>query len=147
MLLAVACGFAARADLPQEILGSWQYDGFFYQNHRYPNPNSDLKLTFTFDPGHTSRLFWKRDGTSGFCERKGTYNISGQVLTQTVTWLNPKNDPSCAQDPDMQMPRNTQNRIEIKPGTVTELDLHMDLNGDDFLYILNKVAREPEASS
>ncbi|MGZ3723117.1 MAG: hypothetical protein ACXVA9_09315 [Bdellovibrionales bacterium] len=131
-LILLVYGCTAFAADP-EILGDWHYDGFFYQNHRYPNPNPELKLVFTFSADHTERLYWKRDSETGFCERKGTWEFQDDVLKQTVTWLNPDNDDSCSNDPDMQIGKATQNLIQIHE---TQLDLHMDLNGQDFIYIL-----------
>jgi hypothetical protein len=136
MLTLALLGSPAFAATQTDVLGVWQYDGFFYQNHRYPNPNPELKLTFTFLDDKTAQLYWKRDNEDGFCERKGTFEVQNDVLKQTVTWLNPANDASCAKDPDMQMPRTTENKFAVDKG---ELSLHMDLDGKDFIYILKKL--------
>ncbi len=135
---ALLVGTGAQADLANDLQGNWRYDGFFYQGHRYPNPNPDLKLTFTFNADNTARLYWKRDNENGFCERKGTWSLQGDVLIQTTTWLNPANDSSCGQDSDMQMGRMTQNQVTL---TKDQLSLHMDLNGQEFLYILIRIGQ------
>lgn len=137
--LMILASCASHADLAQDLLATWQYDGFFYQNHRYPNPNPELKLTFTFHDDHTARLYWKRDNETGFCERNGTWELKGDSLNQNVTWLNPNNDPVCGKDPDMQLGRSTENKIDIATNAIgTELNLHMQLNGNEFLYILKR---------
>jgi hypothetical protein len=138
LLCLLALGASAYADLNSDVAGNWQYDGFFYQGHRYPNPNPALKLTFTFNADQSERLYWKRDDEAGFCERKGTWSLQSDLLNQTVTWLNPANDPSCAQDSDMQMGRATQNHISIDKD---ELSIHMDLNGQDFIYLLKRLVQ------
>lgn len=130
----LAAGLPAGAANPdQAILGTWHYAGFEYQNHFYANPNPKLTVQFDFNSDHTSRLYWHRADESAFCERRGTWNLQGDELIQTVTWLNPANDSSCGQDSDMQMNRTTDNRISF---TANQLDLHMSLDGEDFIYIL-----------
>ena len=116
-----------------DIVGNWHYDGFFYQDHRYPKPDADLNVEFTFNADHTERLYWKRTSETGFCERKANWEFANGILKQEVTWINPANDPSCAKDPDMQMPRVTQNKVELYGA---QFNMHMDLNGQDFIYIL-----------
>lgn len=118
------------------LLGTWQYDGFFYDNHRYPNPNPNLILRFTFEPNGVSRLKWYRKDENGFCERLADYKIhDGDFLNQKVTWINPGNAPDCGKDPDMQMGKESDNRFSIQDG---ELSLHFELNGKEFLYILRR---------
>lgn len=132
-LLFLMSGPAASADLNHDIVGEWRYKGFIYRGQYYPNPNPKLDVEFKFNSDHTARLFWKREDEIGFCERKGDWWVKSELLIQSVTWLNPDNAPSCSQDPDMQMNRITENRIEISG---TQLNLHLDLNGQDFIYIL-----------
>jgi hypothetical protein len=132
-LIFLMAGSVASADLSHDILGKWRYDGFIYRDHRYPNPNPRLNVEFMFIPDHTARLFWKREDETGFCERKGVWQVEGDLLIQSVNWLNPANDPSCSQDPDMQINRTTQNRIDLMG---TQLNLHLNLDGRDFIYIL-----------
>jgi len=123
----------AHAALSDEILGNWQYDGFFYESHRYPNPNPDLVLIFTFEPNGTSRLVWHRKNEPGFCERLADYEVRGNHLYQKVVWLNPANDPNCSKDSDMRLNSETNTEISI---IEQELWFHLDLNGKPFKYIL-----------
>jgi hypothetical protein len=138
MISAIASAVALAASL--NVVGNWQYDGFYYQEHRYENPNSNLVLVFTFNADGTERLFWSRTDEKGFCERKGTYTIEGDKLIQQTTWLNPDNDSSCSSDPDMQPNRTTETVIDMNDGN---LNIHMDLNGAPFLYILKSVSSAP----
>lgn len=139
LLILLWCVPPAFADLANDITGRWQYDGFFFQDHRYPNPNPHLQVLFTFNADRTARLFWRRDDQPGFCERTGTWRLEGEELVQDSTWFNPANDPSCGQDPDMQPGRSTRNRIAVHD---EELDLYMKLDSRDFLYVLKRVPNQ-----
>lgn len=133
---------APKAVADVSIVGNWQYDGFFYEGNRYPNPNPKLVLTFTFNADGSERLYWARSGEKGFCERKGTYLITGDTLEQNATWINPDNDASCAQDPDMQMGQKTKNQFSLGPDG-KELNIHMDIDGKPFIYILKQITSLP----
>ncbi|MGE0171050.1 hypothetical protein [Nocardioides sp.] len=124
-----------------EIVGHWAYDGFFYEGQRYPKPNPDLNLIFTFNRDGSHRLFWERRNEGVFCERKGEYVLANAHLTQRVTWVNPENHFSCAQDPDMHMGREVTNKIDVRtsPSGQKELGIHLDLDGKPFIYILVRV--------
>lgn len=144
ILTQVLGGFPALAAVDTELYGKWQYDGFFYDGHRYPNPNLDLELTFTFDRRGQSRLYWTRKSENGFCERIATYQTIGPRLVQKVTWVNPSNAAECAKDSDMQMGKETEIEICI---VGPELSFHFNLNGKPFLYILKRVARAEDGNS
>jgi len=126
------------------ILGRWQYDGFDYDGHRYPNPNPDLELIFNFTEDGNSRLHWKRAGESGFCERLATYRLEDDRLLQTVTWVHPDNAPECAQDSDMQLGKETSTVVSISQ---EEMSFHFDLDGKLFLYILKRLSNSGDDSS
>jgi hypothetical protein len=126
----------ADADMDSILIGDWQYDGFFYRDHRYPNPNPDLTVLFSFNSDHTHRLYWKRADETKFCERRGTWSIRGELLEQEVTWLNPDNDSSCAQDPDMQPHQTTQTRFKVDDH---ELGFYLNLDDQTFIYILKRI--------
>lgn len=135
LIALLLCGLALPAHATS-IYGVWQYDGFHYEGHRYPNPNPDLFLTFTFDDTQ-SRLFWKRQNETGFCERLAEFKVSDGYLWQKVTWLNPKNSFECGKDPDMRLGSETQVRFQI---TDEHLELYFDINGKEFIYLLKPIA-------
>jgi hypothetical protein len=139
---AVGCSPALALSIDQ-IQGRWQYDGFFFENHRYPNPNPELVLTFTFTNDGKSVLSWRRENENSFCEREASYHLVGEHLWQKVTWVNPKNSPDCASDSDMRLGAETDTVISLAE---PELSFHFDLNGKAFLYILKRVA-PPDASA
>jgi hypothetical protein len=134
----IVCGLGlgpAHASQAADITGIWQYDGFFFDGHRYPNPNPNLVLKFTFFPDLTSHLIWTRTGEPGFCERKAIYNVHDDFLYQKITWINPANNADCSKDTDMQMGRETDSRFAVEPD---ELHLFFELNGKEFIYILRR---------
>ena len=140
ILLALTISALSPAATPAPsgdlLLGSWLYDGFFYDGHRYPNPNPDLILRFTFRENGAAHLIWSRSGDPGFCERTSDYRTHDENwLYQKVTWVNPANAPDCAKDPDMQPGKETDNPFSFEDN---ELRFHFELNGKPFLYILRR---------
>lgn len=136
LMVVLMCGLGSLPALAVEtpsIVGKWQYDGFFFENARYLNPNPDLTLTFEFRPDGVDRLFWSRKNEPGICERLASYEVVQNRLKQTVTWVNPKNDPSCGSDPDMKLGAETDTEILFTNG---ELWFHFNLDGKPFEYIL-----------
>ncbi len=131
-------------DLSAEIVGRWLYDGFIFEGRRYAKPNPELMLYFTFDGDGSQSLYWSRKDEQGFCERRGIYQVFNTSLWQKVTWVNPKNGFSCGGDPDMQVGRETENRILIQDN---ELGIFMELNGRELIYLLKKVASTTEIKS
>ena len=118
-----------------ELLYTFQYDGFFYDGHRYPNPNPNLILRFTFRTDGISHLKWFRTDEPGWCERKADYQGRKDTLYQKVIWLNPANRADCSRDPDMQLNKETESRFSVEND---ELHLFFDLNGKEFIYILRR---------
>lgn len=129
---------------PADLIGRWVYVGFIHDGKRFDRPNPDLMLFFSFNEEGIHQLYWSRRGEPGFCERRGPYHLENDELWQKVTWLNPKNDFSCGQDPDMQLNRETTNLVSLQD---QELGIHMDLNGKEFIYLLQKVSIQPENKS
>jgi hypothetical protein len=128
----------------EDMIGRWMYTGFIHDGKRYERPNPDLMLFFSFNEAGQHQLYWTRRGQNGFCERRGPYRLDNDMLWQKVTWLNPQNDFSCGHDPDMQLDKETVNPVSLND---QELGLHMDLNGKEFIYLLQKIPLKPEKKS
>jgi hypothetical protein len=135
LIALLLCGLASAPAHASPELGTWQYDGFFFQGQRYPNPNPALFLTFTF-LGGSSRLFWQRKGEPGFCERLAEYRIEKDTIYQKVIWVNPKNNADCTNDPDMRMGSETHVRFAIDDAY---MHFYFDINGQEFIYLLKKI--------
>jgi hypothetical protein len=139
-ILILSLSFSASAYEPSDIWGKWQYDGFFFEEHRYPNPNPNLYLTFEFMDNSVMRLFWEyKDEAGRFCEKLARYVVKDSFFRQETYWLNPDNHFTCGQDPDMQNGKVTTNQFEL---VGTELHMIMSLNGKPFRYILKKLEAE-----
>src|SRR5262245_30056746 len=95
------------------ILGTWQYDGFTFEGHRYPPSDPALIVTFTFSDDGLSRLRWQRSDEAGFCERVAEFKVENETLYQKVIWLNPENKFDCAKDPDMVLGKETWVRYGV----------------------------------
>ena len=120
----------------KDLNGVWQYDGFFYEGHRYPNPNPNLELYFTFNSvSHVDVLYYSRKNEVGFCERRAEFSVKGNSLHQQITWINPANNAECQQDVDMQIRRASETPFSFNVG---ELWFHLEVNGKPFTYILKE---------
>jgi hypothetical protein len=115
------------------MFGSWQFYAYVYQGHEVPAPNPNLTQIMEFNPDGVGRLYYKRDDESGFCERKANYRFENDELVQQVTWVNPDNQSSCGQDPDMQMGRVTTNKARFV-GDIFYLDLPMSSETITYLW-------------
>lgn len=135
LLLGLGLTSALGSPVPS-IVGTWQYDGFLYDGHRYPNPNPSLELFFIFNSDGVSKLYWQRRNETAFCERLAKYTQSDNILWQKVIWINPNNSSECAKDVDMNLGQESTTTISIDK---SELNFLFDLNGKAFLYILKRI--------
>lgn len=128
---------AGAVDIEKNILGSWSYAGFIYEEQRYPKPNPNLFLTFTFKESGLVQLYWKRANEEYFCDRTAEWRvIERDYLYQHVMWVNPENHSSCSQDKDMQLGRKTKNQVMF---VGEEMHLVLELNGKPFYYVLKRL--------
>ena len=94
-----------------DIIGSWKFTRYIYQDNELPAPNPQLTQILSFDETGTSRLYYSRADEEGFCERLAVYSYipTTKTLLQQVVWVNPKNQRGCSMDPDMILGRKTSN--------------------------------------
>ena len=133
--MTLALTFALCLIAPSDLVGAWTYDGYIYRDDRYPLPNPNLHLTFTFRDDDQVRLFWTRRDETGFCEREAFYSIENDLLYQKIDWVNPDNRPDCQSDSDMQLGRESLTRVRI---VGDELHFILNLDDEDFFYVLKK---------
>lgn len=126
----------ARAELPTTLKGQWRFSEMIYRGQTLPLPNPDLNLSWTFFENGTERLYWNRKGEVSFCERFAHYELRDDKILETVFAVNPKNGIECANDPDMQMGRQTSNTIEIKGDRI---HFHMQMGDEELIYVLKEV--------
>lgn len=103
-----------------------------YRGQEIPLPNPDLFLTWTFFRNGTVRLYWDRGGKD-FCERYAHYQVSDSLLKEEVFALNPQNSADCSKDPDMQLGRQTSNKIKVLD---SEIQLFFSLGDEELIYVL-----------
>ncbi|MGZ3744294.1 MAG: hypothetical protein ACXWRE_16720 [Pseudobdellovibrionaceae bacterium] len=115
------------------IFGSWQFYAYVYEGREIPAPNPFLSQIMEFTPDGICRLYYKREDENGFCERKATYHFANGELLQKVVWVNPENQSSCGQDPDMQMGRVTTNKARIVKG-IFQLDIPLSEETITYLW-------------
>ena len=138
MILAIA--LVLGLSLPADLIGTWSYDGYIYQDQRQPRPNPNLDLRFTFKNDGRVNLYWSRSNEIGFCEREAKYSLADNLLSQDIDWVNPQNMSECQNDLDMQLGRKSVTQIGI---VEDELHFYLDLNGSEFIYVLKKIPSDP----
>ena len=117
------------------MVGAWKFSGYIYHNEFKLPLNPHLILVFQFFADGTNDLAWRRDEEPGFCERKGTFSLDGDFLNEEVTWINPENDVSCSQDPEMVLGRKTNDEIHLVDG---KIQLYLSLSGEPFIYVFER---------
>ncbi len=119
-----------------KLIGSWKYIAYEYRDEVQPLPDPNLDVRFTFSENGISKLIWHYNGKE-LCERDAKYEIRNKgVIYQKITWVNPNNHVSCAQDTDMQLGNESFTHYEIKGN---QLMFELDLAGESFIYIMQKV--------
>lgn len=118
------------------LLGSWIFFKLLYRGEELAPPNPALKLIIEFISDDLNRVYYKRDDENGFCERTANYSFNDKILFQKVIWVNPENQMSCGQDPDMQLGKVTANNAYIKDGVFY---LEMPLSEETITYMWKKV--------
>lgn len=132
LLLIFALLRAESVSASDPILGSWGLEQLFYQGQYIEPFNPDLELLFEFDGHESQRVYWTRKGSPGFCEQRSRYSFDGKSLESWIVWVNPKNAPDCAQDPDMQPGKHTRTDAEIRGG---EFWLYLPFGDETLAYI------------
>lgn len=130
--------FFSHSLLAQEsLVGTWKFTDYIYNGQTLPAPNPNLDLRFSFDQKGFSFLKWFRTDEAGFCERLATYKTKTENwLYQKTVWINPSNDPSCANDLEMHLGYETITAFKVQD---RKLFLELSLNGEPFIYILTAV--------
>lgn len=141
-ILTLFCGLSSPA---QSLTGMWKFSGYIYDGQIQPPLNPDLDLRFIFYSNGYSKLRWFRHHENGFCERKAIFKVEGSILHQKTIWLNPGNDRSCANDPEMRPRSETYTPFRIEKN---QLFLDLGLDDKPFIYIFNFLPDElPDESS
>lgn len=132
ILLFFSLKSVALESSSDSVEGLWNFYKRIYQGQEtIPN---HVKLIFEFHSGD-SRLYWEEVNDHGFCERRGKFFYNKPILTDMVTWVNPLNKYGCSNDPDMQLGRTTQTRMEV---INEELNVFLPLGNDELIYVFRK---------
>jgi hypothetical protein len=126
------------------ILGSWQFYAYVYDGHEIPAPNPALSQIMEFGSDGVCRLYYKREDEEGFCERKAHYYIENDEIIQEITWVNPDNQSSCGQDPDMQLGRVTSNKARVVDD-IFQLDI--PLSDETITYLWKRIPSPEQKAS
>jgi hypothetical protein len=118
------------------LKGQWRMTDMIYKGQEMPPPNPDLNLSWTFFENGTERLYWQRKDEEGFCERFANYHIGDNQIQEKVFAVNPLNKADCGTDPDMQVGRETFNKIEIQQQRIL---FHLQVGEEEVIFILKEV--------
>lgn len=119
-----------------KLLGGWRLVQMIYRGKPIPLINPDLYLSWTFFKNRTERLYWDR-GTPEFCERFAKFSVEAGKLHEETFALNPQNAADCAQDPDMQMGKSTDTKIQILDRSV---QLVVPMGDEELIYVLRQIS-------
>lgn len=101
--------FGVEALAGSSVEGRWRFYKKIYQGNEMPEaPGATLRMFFEYGEAGDSHLYWWHEGESDHCSRRGRYHIEAGHIVEEVTWVDPLNTFSCAQDPDMQLGRRTR---------------------------------------
>jgi hypothetical protein len=109
----------AHANLDSDVrhpslVGHWQFYKKIYQGQEMPEgPSATLRLHFDFDKDGVSHLYWWHVGEGDHCYREGRYRLTGNILSEEVTWVSPANTYGCSDDPDMKLGRKTNSPVRF----------------------------------
>jgi len=126
--------------IPAWMLGNWKLIGYFYHGELRPPLNPNLILVFQFNADGSDDLYWSRVGEVGFCERKGRFNVTGNIYNDEVLSTNPRNAMNCGEDADMQVGKKTSTEIDLTDG---RFRLNIGLSGEPFYYVFESTPDFP----
>jgi hypothetical protein len=118
------------------LSGQWQYYKTLYNGEEMPPRDPRLQLIFEFKDNGEDRLYWTYDEGQTFCERRGKYEFSENILKDEVVWVNPDNAPECGADPDMQQGRTTSSPASIVDN---ELQIEIPLGSESIIYVWKRI--------
>ena len=121
--------------MTQSIVALWLFSSLIYNGQQIPPPNPMLKIYFQFESNGENTLHYFREGERGYCRRKAHYEFFNKQLKQKINWVDPQNASWCAQDPDMQMGRETTTSAWIEGSS---LYLKFPMGEQDLIYVWEK---------
>lgn len=124
------------------VSGKWEFFRMIYHGQEMEPINPKLHLYFDFTDSHVSRLYYFRDDESGFCERLALYEFITEQSTiyQKISWVNPNNQGSCSQDPDMIFGRESWAPVSLRDGN---LAIEMPLSDDSLIMLWRPIPEIP----
>lgn len=115
------------------LVGRWQFYKKVYQGIEMPEgPGATLRMHYEFSAAGESYLYWRHEGDTDYCGRKGRYFTEEGFLVEEVVWVDPENTYGCSRDPDMQLGRRTRTPYYFRDG---DFALRFSL-GDEGLDLL-----------
>lgn len=121
------------------LIGIWLYTSLIYNGNPIPRPDSDLQMYFTFVNESENEIFYYRKSQQGFCKRVASYRVEQSRLIQKITSVDPKNADFCAEDPDMQLGRESISEFTTNDDT---LFLHLPLGDETLTFVWTKTMSE-----
>lgn len=123
----------------EHLIGIWLYTSLIYQGVPYPRPDTNLQMYFIFNTETENQLFYYRNSETGHCKRTAHYFFEQNKIYQTVTNVDSTNAPECADDPDMQLGRESISDLEV---TESCMYLTLPLGDETLTYVWQKADSE-----
>ncbi len=117
------------------LIGMWLYTSLIYNHNPIPRPDNDLQMYFTFVSESENEIFYYRKSQPGFCKRLASYRIEQNYLIQKITATDSKNADFCADDPDMQLGRESKTEFSVNDQTLL---LHLPLGDEILTFVWTK---------
>lgn len=96
------------------LIGLWFFVGMIYNGHWSDPLNPNLRIIYYFENVSENWLTYYREDEAGYCRRKAEYSIQGNLLIQTITQVDEKNNISCGQDTDMRLGNVSQTSFLVQ---------------------------------
>lgn len=138
-IMILTFGLHSTSHANEKLEGLWKLTYLIYRQQPIPLPNPDLNLYFKFYGNGDSWLHWSRKNEPGFCQRKAIYQSTENLIYQKTVWLNPKNDSSCSNDPEMKAASETYTEYRI---VNNQLLLSLDLSDEKIVYVFSFLPEE-----
>lgn len=142
LLLIFLSGSAWGADGldQQNIQGKWRYYLKIYQGVEMPEgPEATLRLNFEFLANGDSLLYWRHEGETDHCNRRGKYFTKDDYIFDEVVWVDPENTYGCDRDPDMQLGNKTTTPYFFRGN---DLVIRFYLGDEPLDYVWKRVTAE-----
>lgn len=119
----------------EQLIGIWLYTSLIYQGHPMPPLDETLQMYFIFNNENENQLFYHHTNREGQCRRTAKYSYSENKMYQKIVDVDTGNASECAEDPDMQLGRESISDLKV---TGNCMYLELPLGDETLTYVWQK---------